>query len=378
MQKYGQSFELFYMSETRPEGVPGTSPVDVPIVDVPKPADVITEEEDDVEDDDEEQDDEGAEEYLREREEAEDVFEADDMEARRLQRLADRAREDADESAERAREISDEWNPSEPPELMTGMASEKLKWYQTPKVPAAYVGLKAIDATAAVGKKVQYGLSGMFTALEEYGQSTLKKNAAWLKFVPFAGKWLLGDVEKSLSKRAEEAKKKEEGEAKKNKSAKDKAKKDLESKEKKAEDALKKAEIASNKKVEVDNLKEKMNREKKLGGFMTSAEQYAFKHGDAEAKQSILKIVEDDLPVREEKKKAREYESMLMTHMDQKEQEEFKTLDLDAKKAMLAKVGSELAARAPIAEANQNKKGQKGGGGKGKGGGGPRGGPRTK
>lgn len=102
------------------------------------------------------------------------------------------------------------------------------------------------------GHAVAKGLSGLFKAIEQAGTDMIKKNAPYVKWVPWVGPWLLKKAEKSIAEREAEEEKKRA----KSKKAKKKEKKDLDAlvkagfTEKQAKAVLKAKEAEEKKKEE--------------------------------------------------------------------------------------------------------------------------------
>ena len=261
-------------------------------------------------------------------------------------------------------------NPEVPPEVDEGIGGPKPAepiWATT-----TYLAAKTGGVAGKVPKWLGYKGSSFLTAIETWGKDTMKKNAPWLAKIPVVGSLLLGDVKKTWRELDKEVLKKREADEKAAKSALEKSGQAMKKAEKDAEAALKKQQTTENKKAE----NEEKNYQKRLEGFMTPLEEYNYKNGDEEAKKAILKTVEEDLPVREAKRKESEYEGMLIRHMTNEEETLYKEVirdddpDKDVKLATKAefreRVIAELPARTAIAEAKQgNKKKGKGGGGGG-------------
>ncbi len=97
-------------------------------------------------------------------------------------------------------------------EMLSGLAKLGATW---PVGPGAEKGMK----------QVGYGLSGIFTAIENAGHDALKKSEKYWKWIPFVGAWLGAKPEKSWKEKDEEEAKKKEAEAKKKKKEGDKIQK---------------------------------------------------------------------------------------------------------------------------------------------------------
>lgn len=92
--------------------------------------------------------------------------------------------------------------PSPGSEVMGGLGKLAVGW------PLGPLPEKVI-------KQVGYGLSGLFTAIENAGHDALKKSEKFWKWIPGIGTWLGSKPEKSWKEQDEEAAKKKEAEAKK-------------------------------------------------------------------------------------------------------------------------------------------------------------------
>lgn len=313
-----------------------------------------------------------------------------DMERAHVERRAhieQLLKEDTAESRERIAQILNEWEPAdEIPDEFKGLAEDPNK--RKPIWAArTFTALKTEDKAVSFPKWIGYKSSALLVGIDNWGKNMIKKNAPWVGKFPIVGTWLLSEPKKTWEELDKEAAKKREPIDKANKAALEKAAKDLEAKAKKDEADLKRAETTENTKMkrEADSL----NR--KLLSFATPLEEYAYKNASEEEKATILKAIETDLPAREEKRKMREFESMLIQHMTPAEQEVFKAVIpswptdddvekaekikqiedmLKAKDALQQKVANELPTRTHIAEANKGGKGKgkKGGGGGGGGG----------
>ncbi|MBT5808515.1 hypothetical protein HOI18_04555 [Candidatus Uhrbacteria bacterium] len=83
-----------------------------------------------------------------------------------------------------------------------------------PGAVAAYGALRLLEG----GEKMithtpQRKLSSLFHALESKGTAMIKKNAGWLKHIPFVGGWLVGKPEKTLAEKDKDEAKKQKQEA---------------------------------------------------------------------------------------------------------------------------------------------------------------------
>lgn len=313
--------------------------------------------------------------------------------AKKLEKLAERDETDAEEQAEVIRK---KWNSDVPAELDAGMYGEKKKTTgEKVKNVATDVGVIGLAATVGgVGwmkRTVHEKTSGFLKAMEDWGDKKIDKAIPFKKYIPevILKLLLLGKARKNVAERRVEEKKAADASAKKIKTESDKAIKAAEALKKKGEGNEKKEETTERKRQET----EAKNFDKTLISFMTPLEDYNYKNGDDDVKKTLLKTVEADLPAREQKKKDRERETLLIAHMTPDEQFVYKkeipaenpsetpeektarqieTQKIIAEKAALKQqVESELEARTHIAEKNKGgKKGKKGGdnGGGGKGG----------
>ena len=133
-----------------------------------------------------------------------------------------------------------------------------------PGVGLGYPALKIVDKAVDLAfNEPQRGLSSLFKSLEDFGTGLIQKNAPWVKFIPYAGPWLLKKAEKSLREKEEEAKKKREA-AEKKKKAEKKADDALEADLKKAKGDPKKivAAVKKHRKATGDDTEEKEKGEK--------------------------------------------------------------------------------------------------------------------
>ena len=212
-----------------------------------------------------------------------------------------------------------------------------------------YGFLKAVDG-------IENKFKSLFKWFSNWGANEVKKNTPWMQNL-----WLIGDLLKP-----DEAPKKPEAHKPHKEVVDDTGKnlkKLLEADEKAmaAQVEAKRAEKEAGKKKEQEVM---LNREKDLILYMTQLEEYQFKNGDAETKETLLHTVEADLPARKEKRKAREYESILIAHMTPSEQQLYNAPavspeEIAARETLKKTVEAELSIRAHIAEANQKAKGNK-------------------